>query len=319
VQGFPIHDSLSRVSPRNPVWLTHASGHAGFANALALEQAGVTRATRDPAGGEIVRDVQGNATGALKEAAQGLVRPRSSSPSRGREYAALAGQECLSKGITSFQDAGNGPDVIDMYRSLAKEGKLEVRLWVMLRAPTSRLAELMPRYRAIDKQVTVRAIKRMIDGALGPRGAWLLAPYSDLPGSTGLNTEDPNDLRRAAGIALANDYQVCVHAIGDRANRETLDIFDRVLAGRRDLRWRIEHAQHISAADIPRFAKLGVIASMQAIHCTSDAPYVLARLGPARAEEGAYVWRSLMRTGAVVTNGTDAPVEDVDPLRSRAA
>ena len=158
-----------------------------------------------------------------------------------------------------------------------------------------------------------------MDGALGSRGAWLLAPYTDLPTSTGLNTTPVDTIREMAKIVAANDFQFCVHAIGDRANRETLDIFEQTFkanAARKDWRWRVEHAQHLDAADIPRFGALGVIASMQGVHCTSDAPYVVARLGPERAEAGAYVWQKLMKSGAVVTNGTDAPVEDVDPIAS---
>jgi len=172
-----------------------------------------------------------------------------------------------------------------------------------------------------DDHLTVRAIKRQIDGALGSRGAWLLEPYSDLPPGTpnasGLATEEPADIRKTAELAIANGYQLCVHAIGDRANREVLNIYESVFKehpDKKNLRWRIEHAQHLSAADIPRFAALGVIASMQGIHCTSDAPYVILRLGPKRAQEGAYVWQKLMKSGAVVSNGTDTPVEDVDPI-----
>jgi hypothetical protein len=203
---------------------------------------------------------------------------------------------------------------------MAEEGKLGVRLWVMLRTSNAILAPNLRKYYmtgAGDNHLTVRAIKRMMDGALGSRGAWMLEPYSDLPSSSGLNTEDPAEIRKTAELAIENGYQLCVHAIGDRANREVLNIFEAVFKehpDKRNLRWRIEHAQHINAADIPRFAKLGVIASMQGIHCTSDAPFVILRLGPKRAEEGAYVWQKLMKSGAVVTNGTDTPVEDVDPI-----
>jgi predicted amidohydrolase YtcJ len=168
-----------------------------------------------------------------------------------------------------------------------------------------------------EGHLTVRAIKRSIDGALGSRGAWLLEPYSDKPESTGLNTTSVDDITKTAELALKHGYQLCVHAIGDRANRETLNIFEAAFKanpGKKDLRWRVEHAQHLSLSDIPRFGALGVIASMQGIHCTSDAPYVLARLGARRAEEGAYVWQKLMKSGAVIANGTDAPVEDVDPI-----
>jgi predicted amidohydrolase YtcJ len=205
-------------------------------------------------------------------------------------------------------------------KKMIDEGKMNVRLWVMVREGNQAEAPRLAQYRTIDYgqgHLTVRAIKRAIDGALGPRGAWLLAPYSDKPESPGLNTTAVDEIRETAKLAMANGYQLCVHAIGDRANRETLNIFEEAFNAnpdKKNLRWRVEHAQHLSAADIPRFGKLGVIASMQGVHCTSDAPYVLARLGRARAEEGAYVWQKLMKSGAMVSNGTDAPVEDVDPI-----
>ena len=192
----------------------------------------------------------------------------------------------------------------------------------MVRETNASLAQNLPKYRWINsagKRLTVRAIKKSIDGALGPRGAWLLEPYSDLPSSTGLNTTPVGELAETARIAVENGFQLCVHAIGDRANRETLDVFERTFKShteKKDLRWRVEHAQHLAAADIARFGQLSVIASMQGIHCTSDAPYVLARLGENRAKEGAYVWQKLMKSGAVVVNGTDAPVEDVSPIAS---
>jgi predicted amidohydrolase YtcJ len=318
VEGFPIETSLSRVSPKNPVLLTHASGHAAFANAAALKLAGVTSSTPNPAGGEILRDPHGNPTGLLRETAQVLVRKQIPAPTRDDDRRAIefAIQECLSKGITSFQDAGSSPETIELVRRTLG-GRL--RLWMMLRAPNSRLQPVLAHPPSVDPFLTVRAIKRQIDGALGSRGAWLLEPYADLPSSSGLNTEDPADIEKTANMAIKAGYQLCVHAIGDRANREVLDIYERVFRRHPDqtnLRWRIEHAQHLSVADIPRFSKLGVIASMQGIHCTSDAPYVLARLGPKRAEEGAYVWQKLLHAGAVVTNGTDAPVEDVNPIAS---
>jgi hypothetical protein len=197
---------------------------------------------------------------------------------------------------------------------------------MMVRASNAEFAARAKEYRIIgagNNTLTVRAIKRSIDGALGSRGAWLLDPYTDLPADApnraGLNTDDPAEIRETARIAVENGYQLCVHAIGDRANREVLNLYESTFRAHpetKDLRWRIEHAQHLSAADIPRFGQLGVIASMQGIHCTSDAPYVLARLGPKRAEEGAYVWQKLLRSGAIVGNGTDAPVEDVSPLAS---
>ncbi len=330
VEGFPTHESLDKVSPNNPVLLTHASGHAGFANGKALELAGITSKTPDPPGGEILKDARGKPTGLLRETAQGLVRraleeaQSKLTPEErlaiARKEIELAVEECLSKGITSFQDAGSSFATVDLLKTMVDEGKLGVRLWVMLRESVDRLEANLAQYRMVnygDSRLTVRAIKRSIDGALGPRGAWLLEPYADLPSSTGLNTTPVDEIKRVAQLAMQHGYQLCVHAIGDRANRETLNIFEEAFKNnpdKKDLRWRVEHAQHLHPADIPRFGQLGVIASMQGIHCTSDAPYVLARLGAKRAEEGAYVWRALMQSGALIVNGTDAPVEDVNPI-----
>jgi len=330
VEGFPLHDSLDKVSPDNPVLLTHASGHAAFVNGKAMQAAGLTRATANPPGGEILKDKAGNPTGLLRERAQGLVsrarseweakRTPAERAAQERHAIDLAIDESLSKGITTFEDAGSPFSTVDALKRMDDNHELRMRIWMMLRTSNEQLAPNLDRYRILGEGgnfFSVRAIKRQIDGALGSRGAWLLEPYSDKPDSSGLNTDDPADIRKTAELAIQHDFQLCVHAIGDRANRETLDIFEaafRAHPEKKDLRWRVEHAQHLSAADIPRFGKLGVIASMQGIHCTSDAPYVLLRLGPKRAEEGAYVWQKLMKSGAVVSNGTDAPVEDVSPL-----
>lgn len=332
VEGFPMHASLDAVSPNNPVLLTHASGHATFVNQKALEAAGITGATLNPPGGEILKDPKGYPTGLLRETAGRLAdqaysrwqtkRTPAERAAGLRKVIDLASYESLSNGITTFEDAGSPLDTVDVLRSMAAGQALRLRLWVMLRAPNSELAPVLDRYRIIGEganHLTVRAIKRQIDGALGSRGAWLLDPYTDQPGSSGLNTEDTEDIRRTAELAIEHGYQLAVHAIGDRANRETLDLYEQEFRrhpDQRDLRWRIEHAQHLSSADIPRFAKLGVIAAMQGIHCTSDGPFVILRLGPKRAEEGAYVWQKLIETGAIVGNGTDAPVEDVSPLAS---
>ena len=329
VEGFPVHDALSKVSPNNPVVLTHASGHATFVNAKAMELSGITSATKDPEGGDLIRDAKGNPTGLLRERASGLVRRGVGAPEptaaeaadRAQKVIELATQEVLSKGVTSFQDAGSSFADVDRFKAMADAGKLGVRLWVMLRQPNDALRQNLAKYRMVDYGdgfLTVRGIKHSIDGALGPRGAWLLEPYSDKPTDSGDNTTPVETIRETAKLALEHNYQLCVHAIGDRANRETLDIFEEAFKGRdgAELRWRVEHAQHLHPADIPRFGKLGVIASMQGVHCTSDAPYVPARLGRKRAEEGAYVWQKLMKSGALVTNGTDAPVEDVDPIAS---
>jgi predicted amidohydrolase YtcJ len=320
VEGFPTHASLDKVSPNNPVLLTHASGHASFVNSKAMQLSEITRSTKNPDGGEILKDASGDPTGLLREKASGLVHPAEGDEARARKALELASTEAIAKGITSFQDAGSSFATIDRMKTMIDEGKLGIRLWVMVRETNAREAPLLAKYRTIDYgngHLTVRAIKRAIDGALGSRGAWLLEPYADKPDSTGLNTTPVADIAETAKNAIANDYQLCVHAIGDRANRETLNIFEQAFKAnpaKKGLRWRVEHAQHLSAADIPRFGQLGVIASMQGIHCTSDAPYVLERLGAKRAEEGAYVWQKIMKSGGIVSNGTDAPVEDVDPI-----
>ena len=324
VEGFPTHASLDRVSPENPVVLTHASGHASFANGKAMQVSGLTRKTPNPDGGEVLKDASGEPTGLLREKASDLIKEPALNAAdqlaRDRKILELADREVLSKGITSFQDAGSSFGTIDLMKQMVDEGAMGVRLWVMVREGNEAEAPRLAKYRTIDYgagHLTVRAIKRQIDGALGSRGAWLLEPYSDKPESTGLNTTSVDSIRETARLAIANGYQLCVHAIGDRANRETLNIFEQTFKANpdnKDLRWRIEHAQHLNAADIPRFGQLGVIASMQGVHCTSDAPYVPARLGDRRAEEGAYVWQKLMKSGAVVSNGTDAPVEDVNPI-----
>ena len=332
VNGYPTHDRLSEFIPSHPVLLTHASGHMSFANRRAMELAAITKATRDPPGGEILRNVGGEPIGVFRETAQSLfLRARSDAErhltarqARDKIHKAirLAADECLAKGITTFHDAGCPLSTIDIYRRLAHQGKLPVRMWAMVREDNDRLARDLARYRTIgagNHFLTVRAIKRSIDGALGPHGAWLLEPYDDLPSSSGLNTSPISSIERTAQLAVKHDYQLCVHAIGDRANRETLDIFEAAFRASPQVesrRWRIEHAQHLSAIDIPRFRDLGVIASMQGIHCTSDAVFVMQRLGQRRSATGAYAWRRLLDSGATIINGSDVPVEDVDPLLS---
>jgi hypothetical protein len=332
VQGLPIHTELSKASPDNPVVLTHASGHSSLANAKAMELAKLTAKTPNPPGGEIIKDAKGQPIGAFLETAQGLVRGALSRSAAARtpeerqaeqmKVVELANKECLAKGLTTVHDAGIGAGTVELYKKAIDEGKLQVRIYAMLSAGNAQLAEKAAALKLIgygENHLTVRAIKRLIDGALGPHGAWLLEPYEDLPASSGLNTSDIAELKETAKIAIENGFQLCIHAIGDRANRETLDIYEEAFKAHpdaKDNRWRIEHSQHLSLADIPRFGGLGVIAAMQGIHCTSDGPWVYKRLGAKRAEEGAYVWRKLMETGAVIANGTDAPVEDVDPIPS---
>jgi predicted amidohydrolase YtcJ len=324
VEGLPYHHSLSAVSPDNPVILRHASGHATYANGLAMEMSGIDASTPDPQGGEIVRDPQGHPIGVFRERAGRLLAPAqaNATPTDPREVIRLADAEVLSKGITSVHDAGVGFGTIDLYKEMIDAGELGVRMNAMIRLGNEELTARFPEYKTDnygDHHLRVSTIKISIDGALGPHGAWLLEPYEDLPSSSGLNTAPVPDVEEAARIAAELDLQLAVHAIGDRANRESLDIMEatfEAFGGVSDRRWRIEHSQHLHPDDIPRFAALGVIPSMQGIHCTSDAPYVLERLGEQRAEEGAYVWQKLMAHGSVIPNGTDAPVEDVSALAS---
>lgn len=330
VDGLPFHHALSKVSPDNPVLLTHASGHSAIANAKAMELARITKETPNPEGGEIVKGPDGNPIGVFREAAQepldkALInflaqRTPEQVAADQRRAIDLAVRECLSKGITTFCDAGSSFETIDLFKELANEGGLGLRLWVMISESNQRLRQHLSRYKIVgkgDDRLTVRAIKRFMDGALGSHGAWLLEPYTDLPQSTGLNTTSLEVMKEAARLAMEHNFQLCTHAIGDRANRETLDIYEAAFKAyphKNDLRWRVEHAQHLHPDDIPRFAQLGVIASMQGIHCTSDGPWVVKRLGEKRTEDGAYVWQKLMKSGAIIANGTDAPVEDVNPL-----
>jgi hypothetical protein len=322
VDGLPFHETLDAVSPDNPVLLAHASGHATYANGRAMEMAGIDRDTPDPPGGEIVRDSEGNPIGVFRERAGRLLEAARANAKETdpRVVIELADQEVLSKGITSVHDAGVGFGTIDLYKEMIDEGALGVRMNAMIRLSNEELRARLPDHTVDgygDNHLRVGTIKISIDGALGPHGAWLLEPYEDLPTSSGLNTAPVEEVEEAARIAAELGVQLAVHAIGDRANRESLDIFERTFEaypGNADRRWRIEHSQHLHPDDIARFGEMGVIPSMQGIHCTSDAPYVLERLGEGRAEEGAYVWQKLMATGATIPNGTDAPVEDVSAL-----
>ncbi len=335
VEGNPVHTELSRVSPNNPVNLGHASGHASFANARAMELAGIRADTPDPPGGTIVRDASGAATGLMRETAQRLIGAAQARSEEGRteeeleaerrEMVRLAGEEALANGVTSFHDAGSGFETIDFLRELDLAGELPIRLNVMVRRESNdAMAARLADYKLIATEnghLTVRSIKRQIDGALGSHGAWLLEPYADMPSSTGLVLETVEDIRRTAQIAVDNGYQVNTHAIGDRANREVLDIYESVFGEKgvtdpASLRWRIEHAQHLHPDDVQRFADLGIIAAMQGIHGTSDGPWIPERLGAERTQSGAYLWRSLLDAGVVISNGTDVPVENIDPIVS---
>ncbi|CAH1001944.1 N-substituted formamide deformylase [Neolewinella maritima] len=314
------------MTQTHPVVLRHASGHALFANQKAMDLAGVSRETPDPRGGRVLRDGAGDPTGVFEERAMDLITDayqnfvQTMTP-EARKEEWLAGiravqDECLRNGITSFQDAGTKFREVDWYRELDAADSLRLNLWVMLRHSYDEMAGNMDGLPHYGKRFECSAIKTELDGALGSYGAWLLEPYFDNPGFTGQNTTEVATVDSIAQLAITHNMQLCVHAIGDRANRETLDLMAKYVDPTDDKRWRIEHSQHIHPDDIPRFAKLGVIAAMQGIHCTSDALFAETRLGTERARSGAYPWRSLIDAGAVVTNGTDAPVEDVNPIES---
>jgi predicted amidohydrolase YtcJ len=319
---FPTHGGLSRAVPSHPVYLTRVDGHAGLVNARALELAGVTAATRDPDGGRFIRDTAGNPTGVLIDAAQGIVSRVIPATPRAelREQALAAIADANRWGLTGIHDAGVGAEGIDVYQELAREGRYNLRNYVMIRANDSTLDAFMrrgPQNGLFGGRLWIRAIKISADGALGSRGAALLEPYSDDPGNTGLITAAPERIRSVAVRALKSGFQLNVHAIGDRANRMVLDQYEAALreVPVADHRFRIEHAQILSYQDIPRFAQLDVIPSMQGSHQTSDMYWVPARLGWSRAQ-GAYAWRSLLNTGVVIPNGSDFPVEAVNPLIS---
>jgi predicted amidohydrolase YtcJ len=330
VNGYPLHEVLSAVSPDNPVILRHASGHSLFANEKAMQLAGIHPELPSPSGGVIVKDANNRPIGVFEERAMRLISDVHNAYLEGLNQNDLldkwylgiekAQDLCLQYGITSFQDAGSTFEELKRYEAMAKEGKLRIKLWAMARHNSEILAEGLKSYPIIDAgngYFTCRAIKSELDGALGVFGAWKLSPYADKPGYTGQNTTKIAELRRIADLAIQRNMQLCVHAIGDRANREFLDMCDSLFAIHPDgptKRWRSEHAQHLDTADIKRFVPLGIIASMQGIHCTSDAPFVVKRLGIERSRLGAYAWRSLLDAGVVINNGTDVPVEEIDPF-----
>ena len=324
VRGFQTHLALSKISPDNPVFLTHASGHAGFANAKAMEIAAITGSTKCSGDGEVIKDKKGNPTGILVEAAEDLVSKHipEPTPDMDRRTAEYAMNECLANGITTFYDALSTKDNVELYKNLLNEGKLKVRLWLMINGVDEKLLEEYytkgPEIGLGNNFLTIRAIKLLSDGALGSRGAWLLEPYSDRPDHYGHEIILMDYVYSVAKDALQHGFQLCVHAIGDRANREVLNQYEKAFKenpeAAKDHRFRIEHAQHLTSQDIPRFAQLGVIPAMQAIHMSSDRPWAIDRLGKERIEEGAYVWQKLFKSGARIANGTDVPVEPISPV-----
>lgn len=321
-QQFPTHEALSRAVPNNPVVLTRVDGHALLANSMAMKAAGVTAATRDPEGGRIVRLSDNSLSGVFVDNAEGLVTRGipATSAQQTRDAILAAIEEANRWGLVGLHDAGASRSTIDIYESLARDGRFNLRAYVMVSDDSADIAHYAargPQSALYNGHVWIRSIKLYSDGALGSRGAALLAPYSDDPGNTGLLVSAPAHIQRVAIDALRSGFQLGVHAIGDRGNRIVLDAFAAALKAvpRADHRFRVEHAQVISLEDIPRFAQLGVIPSMQGSHQTSDMGWAEARVGPERIK-GAYAWRSLLDYGVIIPNGSDFPVEQVNPLIS---
>ncbi|HPK08693.1 MAG TPA: amidohydrolase [Saprospiraceae bacterium] len=330
IGNYPTRHSIDSFSIETPIILYHASGHALFANQAAMAVAGISIESPNPAGGKIIKDQNGNPTGifeenAMKPFAEAYENYRKNMPTETEKQLwskaiNLAQEECIKSGVTSFEDAGSKFFELRRYRKMAQDKQLKIRLWAMARHSFDELKDSINEYVVIgegDNFYTCNAIKSELDGALGSHGAWLLAPYSDMPGFYGQNTTPVLEVKRLAELAKNHDMQFCVHAIGDRANRTLVDLYDAMLShdnNNTDRRWRVEHAQHLDTTDIPRIAALGIIASMQGIHCTSDAPFVEKRLGYERSKNGAYAWRRLLDAGVKIANGTDVPIENLDPF-----
>lgn len=331
VHGFQTHHLLSEVSPENPVYLKHASGHAGFANAKAMEIAGLQNLALDGVkkydveGGEVLVDVSGRPTGVFNERAQTLITQHipEKTPESDAKAFQLAVEACHKNGITSFHDAGIGRETIALYEKMKSEGKMHTRIYAMLTGwEKDLLNDWYKKGIMVDEDhlFTIRSVKLNCDGALGSRGAWLLEPYSDRPDHFGHETLPMEFVKETSLNGLKHGFQVCAHAIGDRANREILDRYEMAFKELPDMandhRFRIEHAQHLHPEDIPRFAELNVIPAMQAVHMSSDRPWAIDRLGEKRIKEGAYMWQDLLQSGVPIVNGTDVPVEPINPIAS---
>jgi predicted amidohydrolase YtcJ/DNA-binding transcriptional ArsR family regulator len=317
---FPTSEALTRAFPDNPVMLERIDGHALLANARAMQAAGITAATKDPEGGRIVRDASGNPSGVFVDNAQDLIGRAIPAPTAAQLERGLAAAiaECHRWGLVAVHDPGESRRVIDVIESMARRSEFNLRTYMLISDDSADLAHYYsvgPRSELYGGRLWVRAIKLYADGALGSRGAALLSPYSDEPGNSGLLVSSEAHLQAVSIAALRHGFQVATHAIGDRGNRNVLDAYEAALKAvpTADHRFRVEHAQIVDPADIPRFAELGVIPSMQASHQTSDMRWAEDRLGPSRIR-GAYAWRSLLNTGVIIPNGTDFPVEQVNPL-----
>ena len=318
VEGFPTHHALSEAVPNHPVVLEHANGHSALLNQRAMDQLGIDADTIAPEGGVIVMS-DGQPTGLLHETAIDLAAPlQAYDLQTAEELVELAQQHLLSEGITSAHDAGALQVDLQAQWSMARRGDLDIRLYSMVYASDEdALSEWLargPLINAGESRLTVRSIKVQADGALGSRTAWLHAPYTDAPNTSGVLTYDLDALSQLIRDSREDNWQINVHAIGDRANSEVLAVFAPFTATAADHRFRIEHAQHLRLGDVPLFAEQGVIASMQPIHLSSDRPWAIERLGQLRIEQGAYLWRDLLDEGVLVTSGTDSPVEPINPI-----
>ena len=317
---FPTRQQMDAAAPKNPVFLRVVSGHVAIANTLALELAGISKATPNPSGGEIERDASGEPTGMLKEGpAMALVAKKipPPTPEQRRKGIELVLADLASNGVTSAQDNSSWEDFL-IYRALKNDGKLTARIteWLPFAAPLEKLEEMRRDGGTTDPMLRTGALKFVTDGALGTRTAAMLAPYSDAPDTTGILILEPERLRALAIERDKAGFQIAFHAIGDRANRVALDVFEAVRQanGPRDRRDRIEHAQIVAPEDLPRFARLGVIASMQPSHQTTDMRWAEQRVGPGRVK-GAYAWATLEKSGAPLAFGTDYDVEPISPFR----
>jgi predicted amidohydrolase YtcJ len=317
--GFPHHEPLSRISPENPVYLRRVDGHAALVNQAALDRAGIDGETPDPPGGRILRS-EGRPTGVLLDEAVDRITEVMPPPGaeRNREALLLAQERCLAAGLTGVHEMGITREELEVYRALERGGDLELRVYLAASEEGELARELVrsgPVPETEGGRLTLRAVKFYMDGALGSRGAALLEPYSDDPGNRGMLLQDLEEFARRIETVHRAGLQICTHAIGDRANREVMDAYERLLERypSEDPRHRIEHAQVLAPEEVPRFARLGVIPSMQFTHCTSDMPWAPARLGPERIS-GAYAWRDLLESGAWIVGGSDFPVESYDPL-----
>ena len=333
VDGIPVHDSLSAVTPDHPVMLIHTSGHGVFVNQRAMTLVELDENTADPDGGEIVRDQNGRPTGMMREAAQDVFRvaysghqgrrPAGVAEAELRRMITLAGEESLRHGITSFQDLGSTFAEVDLLKVMADEGNLPVRLYMSFEEEAADMEGRLDDYFMIgygNNFLTVRTIgEKVLDGALGTHGGWLLEPYSDMPDSYGLNVVPVQEIEKSATLAIEHGYQMAIQGIGDRAYRELLNIYEAEFdkhPDKTDLRWRIEHAQVIHPDDVRRTVELGVIPAVQGIFACSDGPWVEDRLGPERTKERGYIFNTLAEAGLVPTNGTDPPVDEVSPIGS---